>query len=110
MGLQVKTTAKLAHRFRSNASFEAAHQEGGHDQADEPVSACWRFPPPRFRVAVSAINRLEVTMPAAFGKSGSFGEASDALLTIFTNRVENPNTLGPQSPIVGPYSDGWLQS
>jgi hypothetical protein len=38
------------------------------------------------------------------------GKTSDALCTVFTNRVENLNTFGPQSHIVGPYSEGWLNS
>ena len=43
------------------------------------------------------MNRLEVTMHTAFGKSGSLGKAPDALLAVFTNRVENANAFGPQS-------------
>jgi hypothetical protein len=82
----------------------------GHDQADEPGSAGLRFPQRRLRVAVSAVDRLEVTMHAAFGKSSLLRKASDALLTMFTNRVENENAFGPQSHSVGPYSEGWLKS
>src|SRR5262249_46816682 len=48
-------------------------------------------------------------MDAAFGKSGAICQAPDALLAVCTNRVENDNTLGPQSHGVGPCSEGWLQ-
>src|SRR4030095_10047291 len=53
---------------------------------------------------------LEVTMHAAFGKSGLLRKASDALLPVFTNRVENDQALGPQSHSGGPCSEGWLKS
>ena len=69
-----------------------------------------RFPQRRLRVAVSAIHRLEMAMHAAFGKPGSIRQAPDALLAVFTNRVENDNALGPQSHGVGPCSEGWLKS
>src|SRR5262249_56450800 len=52
---------------------------------------------------------LEVSMYAAFGKPGVIRQAPDALLAVCTNRVENDNTLGPQSHGVGPCSEGWLQ-
>src|SRR5262249_38021959 len=48
-------------------------------------------------------------MYAAFGKPGAIRQAPDALLAVCTNRVENDNTLGPQSHGVGPCSEGWLQ-
>src|SRR5207245_8621764 len=101
---------KLADRFGPDASFEAEDKQNGDHQADEPGAAFWRIPQPRLRVVVSAIDRLEVTMHAAFGKSSSFGKASNALLTIFTNRVENQKTFGPQSHIVGPCPERWLKS
>jgi hypothetical protein len=50
-----------------------------------------------------------MAMHAAFGKASSIRQASDALLTVFTNRVENDNALGPQSHGVGPCSEGWLK-
>ena len=49
-------------------------------------------------------------MHAAFRKSGALRKSPDALLPMFTNRVENANTFGPQSHGVGPCSEGWLQS
>ena len=49
-------------------------------------------------------------MHAAFGKTGAIRQAPDALFAVFTNRVENDNTLGPQSHGVGPCSEGWLTS
>ena len=49
-------------------------------------------------------------MHAAFGKSSLLRKAPDALLTVFTNRVENENAFGPQSHGVGPCSEGWLKS
>src|SRR5438477_4266038 len=49
-------------------------------------------------------------MHAAFRKSGALRKAPDALLPMFTNRVENANTFGPQSHRVGPCSEGWLKS
>src|SRR4030095_4781478 len=97
MLLQVETAEKLAERFGPHTAFEAKHKEGDHDQADEPVSACLRFPKRRLRVAVSAVDRLEVTMHAAFGKSSVLRKAPDALFAVLTNRVENDNALGPQS-------------
>src|SRR5215510_3850724 len=110
MPLQAQTAEKLAERLRSHPSFEAKHKQSGHDQADEPISACLRFPQRRLRVAVTAVHRLEVTMHAAFGKSGLLRKASDALLPVFTNRVENNQALGPQSHSGGPCSEGWLKS
>src|SRR5438128_2450989 len=44
------------------------------------------------------------------GKSSSFGKASNALRTMFTHRVENQKTFGPQSHLVGPCSARWLKS
>jgi transposase-like protein len=49
-------------------------------------------------------------MHAAFRQSGALRKAPDALLPLFTNRVENENTFGPQSHGVGPCSEGWLKS
>src|SRR5262245_28265673 len=86
MPLQAQTAEKLAERLRSHPSFEAKHKQSGHDQADEPISACLSFPQRRLRVAVTAVHRLEVTMHAAFGK------------------------FGPQSHSGGPCSEGWLKS
>ena len=80
-------------RVSPNPAFEAKDKERGHDQAEEPGAACLRFPQPRLRVAVSAIDGLEVTMHATFGKAGSFGKTPDALLAMFTNAVENPKTF-----------------
>jgi len=108
--LKVKTAEKFADRFGSNPSFEAKDEEGGHNQADEPVAAFWRFPQPRLRVVVSAIDRLEVTMHIAFGNPSATSQLSKALRTVFSNRVENQQTFGPQSHIVGPCSEGWLKS
>src|SRR4029450_11562241 len=51
-----------------------------------------------------------MAMHAAFGQPGAIRQASDTLLTMFTNRVENDNALGPQSHGVGPCSEGWLTS
>src|SRR5215831_20846066 len=110
MLLQAQTAEKLAERLRSHPSFEAKHKQRGHDQAEEPISACLSFPQRRLRVAVTAVHRLEVTMHAAFGKSGLLRKASDALLPVFTNRVENNQALGPQSHSGGPCSEGWLKS
>src|SRR5215472_10573712 len=110
MGLQVQTAGKFAECLGSHPSFEAKHKQRGHDQADQPVSAYLCFPQRRLRVAVAALDRLEVTMHAAFGKSDAFRKVPDALLPVFTNRVENANAFGPQSHGVGPYSEGWLKS
>src|SRR5918992_1754348 len=110
MCLQMETAEKLAERFGPNASFEAKHEQSGHDQSDKPVAAYLCFPQRRLGVAVAAMNRLEVTMHPAFGKSGSLCKAPDALLPVFTNRVEKENAFGPQSHSVGPCSEGWLKS
>src|SRR5215471_14576573 len=110
MGLQMETAEKLAERFGPHAAFEAKHKEGGHDEADEPGAAGLRFPQRRLRVAVAVVDCLEVTMHAAFGKSGLLRKTPDALRAIFTHRVENANALGPQSHGVGPCSEGWLKS
>src|SRR5262249_22561702 len=83
LGLQVKTAEKLADRFGSNPTLETEHKESGHDEADEPGSAFWRFPQPRLGVAVSACHRLRVAMHAAFGKPGVTSQLSHAQLTIF---------------------------
>jgi hypothetical protein len=108
MLLQVKTAEKLADRFRSNPPLEAKDKEGGHNQAQEPSAACFRFPPPRLGMSVSTFHCLEVTMHAAFGKSGLLGKASNALVAICTNRVDNLKTFVPKSH-VGRSSDGWLK-
>src|SRR6266404_7934489 len=109
MALQVQTAEKLAERLRSHASFEAEHKQRGHHQADQPGAAGWRFPQRRLWGAVPAIHGLEVAMYAAFGKPGAIRQAPDALFAVFTNRVENDSTLGPQSHDVGPCSEGWLK-
>src|SRR6516165_8443724 len=109
MPLQAQTAEKLAEGLRSHPSFEAEHQQRGYHQADQPGAACLCFPQRRLRVTVSALNRLEVSMYAAFGKPGVIRQAPDALFAVCTNRVENDNTLGPQSHGVGPCSEGWLQ-
>jgi hypothetical protein len=109
MRLQAKTGEKLADRFRPNPSLEAETKEGGHDQAQEPSAAFFRFPQPRLGMTVSAFHRLEVTMHAAFRKTSALGKASNALLTVCPNRVDNLKTFGPKSH-VGRSSDGWLKS
>src|SRR5262252_379731 len=110
MSLQAQTAKKLAQCLGSHASFKAEPQQCGHDQADEPGAACLCLPQRRLRVAVSAIDRLLVSMHATFGKPSVIRQAPDALLAVCTNRVENDNTLGPQSHGVGPCSGGWLTS
>src|SRR5215216_3769462 len=109
MPLQAQTAEKLAERLRSHPSFEAEHKQRGHHQADQPGAAGWRFPQRRLRVAGPAIHGLEVSMYAAFGKPGAIRQAPDALFAVCTNRVENDNTLGPQSHGVCPCSEGWLK-
>jgi len=91
----METAEKLADRLGSHTSFEAKHKQGGHDQADKPGTACLRFPKRRLRVAIPAVDRLEMTMHAAFGKADSIRQVPHALLAVFTNRVENDNALGP---------------
>src|SRR5262245_26592294 len=71
MCLQMETAEKLAERFGPNASFEAKHEQSGHDQSEKPVAAYLCFPQRRLGVAGAASNRLEVPMHTAFGKSGS---------------------------------------
>src|SRR5215471_20237062 len=110
MRIQAKTTKKLAEGLGSHASFEAKHQQGGHNQADQPGTAGRCFPQRRLRVALSVSHGLEVAMHTAFRKASSIRQAPDALLAVFTNRVENANALGPQSHRVGPCSEGWLKS
>src|SRR5215471_11395714 len=109
MRLQMEMAEKLAEGFSPHAAFEAKHKQSGHDQTEEPGAAFLGFPQRRLRVAVAAVHRLEVTMHAAFGKSGLLRKASDALLPGFTNRVENDQALGPQSHGGGPCSEGWLK-
>jgi hypothetical protein len=65
----METPEKLAERLGLHASFEAKHKQGGYDQAEKPGTAYLCFPQRRLRVAVAALNRLKVTMYAAFGKS-----------------------------------------
>src|SRR5437763_5077742 len=110
MGLQAQTAEKFADRPDSHTSFEAEHQQRGHDQADQPGAACCRFPQRRLRVAVSTANCLKMAMHAAFGKPGVIRQAPDALFAVITNRIEDDNALGPQSHRVGPRSEGWLKS
>src|SRR5688500_1114589 len=101
--LHVEMTGKRAAPPAAHTAVQPVHKQRGHDQADEPAgTAGLGFPKPRLRVAVSAIPGLEVAMHAAFGKPGAIRQAPDALLTVFTNRVENDNALGPQSHGVGP--------
>src|SRR4029450_1906531 len=110
MRIQAKTTKKLAECLGSYASFEAKHQQGRHNQADQPGAACLCFPKRRLRVGRSVSPGLEAAMHTAFGKASAIRQAPDALLAVFTNRVENANALGPQSHRVGPCSEGWLKS
>src|SRR5918998_6389724 len=102
MGLHMEMAEKRAECLGSHTAFEAEYKQRGHDQADEPGAASLGFPKPRLRVAISAIPGLKVAMHAAFGKPGAIRQAPDALLTVFTNRVENNNTFSPQSHRVGP--------
>jgi hypothetical protein len=110
MRLEAKTAEKLADRFCPNPSLEAKDKEGRDHQTDEPTATFGCFPQPGLGVAVSAVHRLEMTMHTAFAKAGAFGKASNTLLAMFTNRVENPKTFSPQSHVVGPGSEGWLKS
>src|SRR5919201_6594110 len=110
MRIQAKTTKKLAECLGSHASFEAKHQQGGHNQADQPGAACLSFPQRRLRVAISVIHGLEAAMHTAFGKASAIRQAPDALLAVFTNRIANAHAFGPQSPSVGLSSDGCLNS
>src|SRR5262245_26298126 len=105
MPLQAKSAEKLTEGFSAHSSFEAKHKQRGHDQADQPGTACLRFPKRRLRVAISAIHGLEMAMHTAFGKAGAIHQAPDALLTKLTNRLENDHALGPQSHGVGPCSE-----
>src|SRR5262249_38763466 len=109
MRLKAQTTEKLADRFGPNASLEAEGIERRHHQADEPTAACLRFPPPGFRVLISALHRLCETMHTALGEPGLMGDLADALLGVVTKSVENPKTFGPQSH-VGLSSEGCLNS
>src|SRR5918993_657639 len=102
MGLHMEMAEKRADRLGVHTAVEAEYKQCGYDQADEPGAAGFRFPKPRLRVAISAIPGLKVAMHAAFGKPGALRQAPDALLAVFTNRVENNNTFGPQSHRVGP--------
>src|SRR3989442_2162171 len=98
MRLQMEMAEKLADGFSPHAAFEAKHKQSGHDQADEPVSACLGFPQRRLRIAVAAVYRLEVTIHTAFGKSGVLRKAADAVLSLFPHRVEHYTALCPQVP------------
>src|SRR5215471_18410893 len=110
MRLQAKAAEKLAECLGSDPTFEAKYKQGGHDQAAQPGAAGLRFPQRRLRVAIAAGHRLEVTMHAAFGKTRARRQVPHALRAVFTNRVENDNTLGPHSHGVGPCSEGRLTS
>src|SRR5215831_9460462 len=110
MGLQVQTAEKFAECLGSHPSFEDKHKQRGHDQADQPVSAGLCFPQRRLRVAVAALDRLEVTMHTAFGKSGTLRKAPDALLPVCTNCIADENAFGPQSHSVGLSSERCLNS
>src|SRR4030095_3702512 len=109
MDLQAQTAEKFAECLGSHTAFEAKHKQRGHNQADQPGAACLCFPKRRLWGAVSAIHCLEMAMHAALRQPGAIRQASDTLLTMFTNRVENDNALGPQSHGVGPCSEGWLK-
>ena len=81
----MKMAEKLADRFRPDATFEAKHKQRRNNQADEPGTACLRFPKPRLRIAISALDGLEVTMHTAFGKAALVGKAPPTLLSRVTN-------------------------
>src|SRR5215471_11878268 len=110
MRLQMETAEKLAERVGPHTTFEAKYKESRHDQADQPVAASLCFPQRCLRVAVAALDRLEVTMHAAFGKSDALCKVPDTLLPVFTNRIANENAFGPQSHSVGLSSDRCLNS
>jgi hypothetical protein len=105
----MKTAEKFADGFSSYTTFEAKDKQRRNDQTDEPGVACFRFPKPRLRIAISALDGLEMTMHTAFGKTGLFGSLPNALFAVVTNRVENHNTFGPQSHGVAPSFEGWLK-
>jgi hypothetical protein len=65
-------------------------------------------PPHSLRLTVLLHGNSAIT--PAFRKAGALRKSPDALLSVFTNRVENENTFGPQSHGVGPCSEGWLKS
>src|SRR5215471_5144411 len=94
MGLQAQMAEKFAECLGSHPSFEAKHQPRGHDQADQPVAAGLCFPQRHLRVAVAALNRLEVTIHTACGKSGTLRKAPDALLPVWTNCIADEHAFG----------------
>src|SRR5205085_6882780 len=106
MRIQAKTTKKLAECLGSHTPFEAKHKQGRHHQADQPGATCLCFPQRGLRGAISARHGLLEAMHAAFGKASAIRQAPDALLAVFTKRVENDNALSPQSHGVGPCSEG----
>src|SRR5262245_54267397 len=84
-----KATTKLAECLGSHTTVEAKHKQGGHDQAEQPGTAGFRFPQRRLWGAIAAVNRLAMTMHAAFGKPRARRQVPHALRAVFTNRVEN---------------------
>ena len=109
MPLQMKPSEKLAHRFRPNPALEAKEIEHRDDQADEPTAACFGFPKPRLRVAITARYRLPQTMHAALGESSLNRDLSKACLGVVTKGVENQTAFRPKSH-VGRSSAGYLNS
>ena len=67
MRFQAKTAKKLAECLGFYAPFETEHQQACHDQADKPGAACLGLPKRRLRGAVSAIDRLKVSMHTTLG-------------------------------------------
>jgi hypothetical protein len=109
MRLKAKTAQKFADRFRPTTSLGTKNEEGGYHQTEEPTAAFFRCPQPRLWVAVAACHRLGVTLHTSLRKPVSCGKASNALLAVCTNRVENPPAFRPKSH-VGRSSDGRLNS
>ncbi len=58
---------------------------------------------------VSALHRLLVTIHTALGKAGLMDHVSNALLTVFTQTLDNLKTFDPKSH-VGQSSEGGLNS
>jgi hypothetical protein len=109
MGLKAKAAEKRAEAVGSHAALETKNLESGHHQAKEPTVTFLGFPKPRLVMTVPTIPRLLKPMPTAFRQPSLMGKMSNALLAIFTHRVENLTIFRPKSH-GGQSSARWLKS
>jgi hypothetical protein len=94
---QMQPRKKLTQRVQTHSALEAERIKGGYDEARQPLPAVCRFPQSRFRMAIAALQRVLKAMHTALRQSGLLRHTADALPTMITKALENPQTFRPKS-------------